>query len=74
MSILMKCDTFSGVTQFMFVLDFLRGTSDAAAANDTVGFEYRVLCSGELYNARAIASGVNGDCPSTPSVEGWRLA
>ncbi len=40
----------------MYVLDLLKRSSPKAAqAIEGVTFEYRLLCSGELYNANVIA-------------------
>ena len=41
----------------MYILDLLkRSHSDAPKASDSVSFEYRLLCSGELYNAEVITA------------------
>ena len=39
----------------MYVLDFLRGFPKVGEAGDTVTFEYRLVCSGELYNGSILA-------------------
>jgi len=42
---------------YMYVLDLLkRSNSNAAQATGYVSFEYRLLCSGELYNANVITA------------------
>ena len=38
----------------MYVLDFLKGFPNSQQAKETVAFEYRLLCSGELYNGQVI--------------------
>lgn len=41
----------------MYILDLLkRSNLDATEASDSVAFEYRLLCSGELYNASVITA------------------
>jgi hypothetical protein len=41
----------------MYILDFLkRSNLDATEASNSVAFEYRLLCSGELYNADVITA------------------
>jgi hypothetical protein len=39
----------------MYVLDFLKGPANHSDG-DGVSFEYRLLCSGELYNAKVETS------------------
>jgi len=40
----------------MYILDFLSDFPGMTRSDDVVGFEYRMLCSGELYNARVFTS------------------
>jgi hypothetical protein len=40
----------------MYVLDFLADFPDYQQVGDKVSFEYRLLCSGELYNAEVLTS------------------
>jgi hypothetical protein len=40
----------------MYILDFLKGFSNLQQIEHTVFFEYRLLCSGELYNSRVVTT------------------
>jgi hypothetical protein len=40
----------------MYILDFLKGFSDLQRVEDEVSFEYRLLCSGVLYNNRVLTT------------------
>ena len=44
----------TGTVNAMYVLDFLKGQLGPEADGDGVIFDYRLLCSGELYNARVV--------------------
>ena len=40
----------------MYILDFLMGFPKLQTSENTISFEYRILCSGELYNSRVLTS------------------